>query len=180
MNQEEIMNGTRLYMILVVFVVVAGLIAPAWSADEAVDKASTPETMNAAESAPAAEPMDTPEKEAQAETPAAADTDVRIQDAVVCQDIVDRQPVGSGDVFAKESPRVFCFVRVVGAAGETKITHNWYYQGNLKASVDLMVRSDNWRTWSSKTIDPAWTGEWMVEILSEQGTPLESIIFYIQ
>jgi hypothetical protein len=110
----------------------------------------------------------------------ADDAAIQIESAAVCQDVVDREPVGSGDVFAKETPRVFCYCRVVGAVGETQVTHNWYYKGSLKASVKLNVRSPNWRTWSSKTIIPEWTGEWMVEILSADGTPLESIIFYVQ
>lgn len=103
-----------------------------------------------------------------------------IQDAVVCQDVVDRAPVGSGDVFAKETSKVYCFCRVVGVEGESSVTHNWYYKGTLKASVKLPVRSINWRTWSSKSMSPEWTGEWMVEILSADGSPLESIIFFIQ
>ena len=105
---------------------------------------------------------------------------VQIESAVVCQDVVDRQPVGSGDMFAKETPRVYCFCRVVGAQEDTQVTHNWYYKGSLKASVKLNVRSSDWRTWSSKTMAPEWVGEWMVEILSADGTPLESIIFFIQ
>ena len=31
---------------------------------------------------------------------------ISIQDAVVCQDVVERTPVGSGDVFAKETSKV--------------------------------------------------------------------------
>ena len=107
------------------------------------------------------------------------DATIQIEDAVVCQEIVDRQPVGSGDVFARESARIYCFTRVVGAAADTQITHNWYYQGNLKASVKLNVRSSNWRTWSSKNMLPELAGEWMVEILSEDGTPLENSVFFL-
>ncbi len=108
------------------------------------------------------------------------DAILQIEDAVVCQDVVDREPVGSGDVFAKESARIYCFTRVVGAAGETQITHNWYYQGNLQASVTLNVRSPNWRTWSSKAMMPEMAGEWMVEVLSADGKPMENIIFFLK
>lgn len=77
--------------------------------------------------------------------------------------------------------RVFCFIRTrTTAAVETTITHNWYYQGTLKASVALPVSASEWRTWSSKTLLPEWSGKWMVEILAEDGTPLESIIFLVQ
>ena len=106
--------------------------------------------------------------------------DITVAQAVVCQEIVDRMPVGSGDVIPAGTERVFCFTQIDGAQGETEITHNWYYQGVLKASVLLPVRNSKWRTWSSKTLLPEWTGEWMVEVLSKDGTPLESIIFFVQ
>lgn len=117
---------------------------------------------------------------AQTKEEAHVQTALQVQDAVVCQDVVDRTPVGSSDVFAKESTKLYCFARVVGASGETQITHNWYYKGNLKSSVKLPVRSSSWRTWSSRSMSPDLAGEWMVEILSENGTPLESIIFFVQ
>ncbi len=107
-------------------------------------------------------------------------TSITIEKTVVCQDVVDRQPVGVGEVFPREIEKIFCFTKVVGAQGETTITHNWYYNGNLKASIVLPVRSSNWRTWSSKKMDQAWTGEWMVEILAADGTALDSVIFYLR
>jgi Protein of unknown function (DUF2914) len=105
---------------------------------------------------------------------------VQIRDAVICRDVVDRQPIGSSDVFPKQSGKLFCFTRIVGAVGQSWVVHNWYYQGALKSSVRLPVRSSNWRTWSAKSIEPAWVGEWMVEVLSEEGTPLDSIIFFVR
>ena len=106
--------------------------------------------------------------------------EITVAQAVVCQEVVDRMPVGTGDVIPAGTERVFCFTRINGAQGETEITHNWYYQGALKASVVLPVRTSEWRTWSSKTLLPEWTGEWMVEVLSKDGTPLESLIFFVQ
>ncbi len=123
------------------------------------------------------------EKAEETPNPAASDTEasaVQIEDAVICQDVVDRTPVGSSDLFVSETEKVFCFCRVVGAEAGTQITHNWYYNGALKASVKLNVGSSNFRTWSSKTLYPEMQGEWMVEILSDDGKPLESIVFMIK
>ena len=106
--------------------------------------------------------------------------EITIEDAVVCQNVVDRVPVGTGDVFAADIEKVFCFCKVTGASEPTEITFNWYHQGGLKSTVKLPVRAASWRTWSSKTIVPEMTGEWMVEILAADGSPLESIIFFIQ
>ncbi len=106
--------------------------------------------------------------------------EITVSQAVVCQEIVDRMPVGSSDVISAGTERVYCFTRIDGAQGETEITHNWYHKGALKASVVLPVRTSEWRTWSSKALLPEWTGEWMVEVLSRDGTPLESLIFFVQ
>ena len=111
---------------------------------------------------------------------AAVEPAEHLAEAVICTGVVDRAPVGSGDIFPKEVSRVYCFTRVVGAEPGTQLTHNWYYRGTLKASVKLNVGSSDFRTWSSKTIAPDWTGEWMVEILSGQGTPMESIVFRVR
>jgi len=105
---------------------------------------------------------------------------ITVSQAVVCQEIVDRMPVGFGDVIPAGTERVYCFTRIDGAQGETEVTHNWYYQGALKASVVLPVRTSEWRTWSSKTLLPEWPGDWMVEVLSKDGTPVESLIFFVQ
>lgn len=105
---------------------------------------------------------------------------VSVQDAAICQQVVDRTPVGTGDVFSPDVPELYCFTRIVGALENTEVTHNWYYKGNLMSSVVLPVGSASWRTWSKKSMSPEMTGEWMVEILSEEGVPLESIIFFLQ
>jgi hypothetical protein len=163
------MKGKFLGIVIITLAATLFLSVPVWSTEN-----------QAEETAPAATEEKTMEKTETATPAPEAQSSIQIEEAVVCQDVVDRTPVGSGDVFAKETQKVYCFSRVVGAAGETQVTHNWYYKGTLKSSVKLTVRSNNWRTWSSKTMMPEWTGEWMVEILSEEGTPLESIIFFMQ
>jgi hypothetical protein len=161
------MKVRRLGIVLIALSVLVWLAAPAWCQEQTAEQPAPAQT-----GAPAADQTQTAQPAAQ---PA-----IQIEDAVVCQAVVDRAPVGSGEMIAKENEMVFCFTRVVGAEGETQITHNWYYKGALKASVVLNVRSPNWRTWSSKSLKPEWVGEWMVEILSEDGTPLESIIFFVK
>lgn len=105
---------------------------------------------------------------------------LRIAQAVICRDVADRRPVSPGEVFSGQVGALYCFTHVLGAAAETRITHNWYYEGTLKASVQLPVRGADWRTWSRKTILPQWTGEWMVEVLGEDDMPLESLVFHVE
>lgn len=139
---------------------------------------------SAAEPAPAPPPVQEP-AQATAQAPAAAPDQaqpgaIEIKEAAVCREIVDRAPVGSAEVFSKDLSRVYCFTRVTGMQGEGAIVHNWYYQGALKAAIKLPVRAANWRTWSYKALSPDQTGEWMVEIMTESGTALESVVFNVQ
>ncbi len=184
------MNINKTGFAIVTLIMIIGLAVPAWSQDAAqssTQEAAPSSTMGEDQpSAKEAEPPTTMEetqpptlKEAESSDQMSDQSAVQLAEAVVCRDVVDRAPVGSGDVFAKEVPKVYCFTRVVGGEG-TQLTYNWYHNGSLKASVKLDIRSANYRTWSSKTMIPEWTGEWMVEILSDDGKPLESIIFYLK
>ena len=98
----------------------------------------------------------------------------------ICRDVVDRTPLGMGTVYAVSVGKLYCFTKVTGAQSDTKIIHNWFRNGKLKASITLPVKSASWRTWSAKEITPGDSGDWMVEVLSEDGTPIESILFFIE
>ena len=185
----------RLYGVFAALLITWSIgVNPVWSQDTAQpanQKAAQPMNQETAQPAdqevtqsPAQEPAQPSDQEAQNQTMSGsqetAPSAVTLAEAVVCQDVVDRAPVGSGEVFAKEVPKLYCFTRVVGAEPGSQLTHNWYYNGTLKASVKLNVGSSNFRTWSSKSMMPEWTGEWMVEILSPEGTPMDSIIFMLK
>lgn len=109
-----------------------------------------------------------------------AATQLSIEEAVICRDVIDREPVGQADVFPKDLKKVMCFTRVVGSNEPTEIYHNWFYGEKMVASVPLNVASSNWRTYSSKTILPEYTGEWKVEIISRDGEVLKKIYFIIE
>ena len=109
-----------------------------------------------------------------------SDTEFELEEAAICRNVVDRVPIGRGSVFHTDTERLYCFTKVVGAKTDTTITHHWYMNGRLKASVTLPVKSASWRTWSSKKITPNDTGDWMVEILTADGNAVESILFLVQ
>ena len=98
----------------------------------------------------------------------------------ICRSVVDRIPLGSASEYSVGIGKLYCFTKVVGARTDTKIVHNWYRNGKLKARVELPVQSASWRTWSLKEIQAADAGDWMVEVLNEHGEPIESILFFIK
>jgi hypothetical protein len=69
--------------------------------------------------------------------------------------------------------QVFCWSTIIGAQRDTTIEHVWYWEEREMARVQLPVRGPRWRTWSSKTIAPAWVGAWRVEVVAADGTPLD-------
>ncbi len=103
-----------------------------------------------------------------------------IEKIVICRGVEKRMPLGIGNVFASDAGKLFCFTKVVGADHDTQITHRWFLNGDLKSSVDLPVKSGGWRTWSAKQIDPPDVGDWMVEVVAEDGAVLATIIFFVQ
>ncbi len=109
-----------------------------------------------------------------------ADSSIQLAEAIICRSIENRSPIASASVFSDTVGQLFCFTKVVGATADTAIIHHWYLNGKLKASITLPVRSASWRTWSSKKISPGETGDWMVEIVTEDGNALESILFLVQ
>lgn len=100
-----------------------------------------------------------------------------LAEGVVAAGVEQRQPVGVSEHFAADIGRVYCFTRVRGASGEESVTHVWMKEGKEMARVELAVRSDNWRTWSSKRVLPEWRGAWTVKVLDQTGVELASIPF---
>ena len=99
--------------------------------------------------------------------------------AVVCTEVVDREPVGAADSFDAGVGQLYCFTEIRGLEGTT-ITHAWIHEGTTRARVDLPIRSNRWRTWSTKTIAPGWTGQWQVKVLDADGIVLSTQEFVVE
>ncbi len=100
-------------------------------------------------------------------------------EVVFSRSVEDRQPTGEDTLFSSDVGKVYCWTLVTGALESTTITHKWFWGQTDMASIDLEVDSPRWRTWSSKTILPEWTGRWSVTILDARGHPLASSTFSV-
>ena len=49
-----------------------------------------------------------------------------------------------------------------------QIYHRWVYNDKQVAELKLPVRSDRWRTYSSKAMPKQWLGDWAVEVLDSE------------
>lgn len=95
-------------------------------------------------------------------------------------DIENRQLVGMDSIFSNNIGTVYCYTHITGARDATDIVHIWYYEDEEKARVPLTVKSESWRTWSSKTIQPVWTGKWQVVVVDANGKKLASDSFHVK
>ena len=108
-----------------------------------------------------------------------AQNDLRISRIDFCENVQDYKLKGMRTKFSNKVGLVYCFTKVEGATDTTTISHIWYYDGKQKAKVDLKVKSNSWRTYSSKRILKTWTGTWRVDVVDEKENVLKSKKFMI-
>lgn len=104
---------------------------------------------------------------------------LRVAEAVVTTAVSDHGPVDSVQTYSAGVKRLYCFTHVTGAQGETSITHVWYRGKTEMARMELPVRGADWRTWSTKSFLPGWTGKWRVEVLDSRGKLLTTVSFFL-
>ena len=104
---------------------------------------------------------------------------VEVAEAVICRDVVDREPIDVGDSFEVSVARLYCFTKIVGAQEPIEIAHVWYYGDVERARVNLSVEAASWRTWSSKIIQDHEIGDSQVHIIGPDGEVLETVEFEI-
>ena len=104
---------------------------------------------------------------------------LQVQDVAVGTGVSGRVPTGISTYFDSSVGRLYAFTRITGAEEEIRVYHQWYYGDVLVADVPLSVRSGDWRTWSTKNVQPDWTGDWRLVVVSDDGTVLGSIKFAV-
>lgn len=102
---------------------------------------------------------------------------IEAREGVMTTAIEDRAPVDDVEVFPATDGQLYCYTKITGATGPTEIVHLWYRGDKLVSRVVLPVRSESWRTWSTKQFLPNWQGEWKVEVRDSQGTLLKTLKF---
>jgi hypothetical protein len=93
--------------------------------------------------------------------------------------VENREPIGEGVSFEPGVGQLACYTQIEGAGGETVVYHVWMQGGELRAKVQLPVRSPRWRTWSTKRILPGWTGDWTVRVEDSDGNVLKTVAFTV-
>lgn len=87
--------------------------------------------------------------------------------------VLDREPTDEITAIDPGVDKIFFFTELRNMEG-TSITHRWSLNGSVMAEVTFKVRASRWRVYSSKTLLPEWRGEWVVDVLDENGSILET------
>jgi hypothetical protein len=98
----------------------------------------------------------------------------------MCTEVEAREPVGVNTVFPDTVETLYCYTEIKGALVPTEIKHVWYHLDHERASIELDVKSETWRTWSSKRIVPQWAGKWRIDVVDAKGDVLTSHDFTIE
>jgi len=106
-----------------------------------------------------------------AASPAPAPASDKVTRAVFTSGVANREPADQLTSLKNDVPQVYFFTELTGLEGQA-IAHKWEYAGEVKAAVTFDVKAPRWRVWSTKTLDPSWTGEWTVSVVDASGTTL--------
>ncbi|MHB1397539.1 MAG: DUF2914 domain-containing protein [Trichloromonadaceae bacterium] len=105
---------------------------------------------------------------------------LEVVEAAISTGVVDHLPIDFVEAYTVKAGKLYCFTRVLGSAGRDKVIHIWRREGQEMARIELPLRSDDFRTWSVKTIQPTWSGKWQVDVVDNAGTVLVSLPFVLQ
>ena len=106
--------------------------------------------------------------QAPAAPPAAAPASDIVVRAVFTTAVADREPADQITSLKNDVQQVYFYTELKDLEGQT-VTHKWEYAGEVKAEVRFDVKAPRWRVWSSKKLDPSWTGEWTVSVVDGSG-----------
>ena len=100
-----------------------------------------------------------------------------VDTAVMCTAVVDRACEGSSDTFPSDVGKVYAHTTILDHVGS--VTHRYIYKDKVMAEINLNVGGTPWRTWSSKTIDPLWSGDWKVEVVDNSDGAVMDILEFV-
>ena len=105
---------------------------------------------------------------------------LKLNEVMICRGVYKRNPIKPGFTFSNNVDSIFCYTKISNKGPKQEIKHLWYYENNLITAVTYNIKtSNNYRSWSKKTILPSQVGEWRVDIIDYKETVLGSRKFQI-
>jgi hypothetical protein len=99
-------------------------------------------------------------------------------EAAVGTSVENRALVGASESFPASAGRLACFARITDAA-DTEVEFVWYKGDAEQARVKQMVKTNPYRTWSTKTLPADAAGDWRCDVVQGEKV-LHSVKFKVQ
>lgn len=99
--------------------------------------------------------------------------------AVMCESIVDYEPVNVAVVFSINSGRISCYTSFKNVPSDTFTIHRWYRRDVLVTTKRLTLKSPSWSTYSSIQLREADKGPWRVEIFDHEERSIRTLRFSV-
>jgi hypothetical protein len=93
--------------------------------------------------------------------------------------IENREPVDAVSFLENDARLIYFYTDLRDLSGQT-VTHRWQLGSEVMAEVPFEVGSPRWRVWSSKRLQPEWTGDWKVDVVDSDGKVIASETFTYQ
>ncbi len=90
--------------------------------------------------------------------------------------IIDREPVDLVETLSTDNTEIKYFTELTELQGET-ITHQWVYNDVVMFEKSFEVGGPRWRVWTSKSLQPGWSGVWTVNTLDSERNKILSQTF---
>lgn len=90
--------------------------------------------------------------------------------------VEQREPVDEVKQLPNDATQVLFFTDLRNLQGQT-VTHVWEHDGKVVAKVPFHVGAPRWRVYSSKNLEPSWTGEWTVKVVDATGQVIHAEYF---
>ena len=91
--------------------------------------------------------------------------------AIFTSDIKNHEPTDDITTLSNDKTHIAYFTEIQGMTGQT-VMHRWEYNGKLMFEMPFQVGASRWRVYSTKTLNPAWTGEWKASVVDAAGGSL--------
>lgn len=93
--------------------------------------------------------------------------------------IQDREPVDHVETLSMDHDQVKYFTDLKDLQGHT-VTHQWVHDDEIMFEKSFDVGGNRWRVWTSKSLQPGWSGLWIVNTLDGERNKLLTQSFLYQ
>jgi hypothetical protein len=104
---------------------------------------------------------------------------LKMDNAVMCEEIKDFTPQNPAVVFSIKIGKVSCFISFDPVPEKTFIYHKWFHRDDLSTTKRLTLHPPRWGTYSSIQLRETDKGPWRVEISDQKGNLLRILRFSI-